>query len=293
MLAELRKVCADRTRLIFNEYLNNIPIADLRSAMEYSLLNSGKLIRPLLVYAASSIFSAPLENADLPAAGIEMIHTYSLIHDDLPSMDNADLRRGKPTCHKIYGDAMAILAGDALQALAFEVIVSHPAPLSANKRTHMVSILARAAGPFGMVGGQVLDITANIDSILSEQQIRDTHQLKTGALISAALELGRLCSDDDVEQHKYLLQEYGDCIGLAFQIQDDILDIEKSAEELGKTSGIDEQNHKQTYVHLHGLEAAKLAVAELHKKALAASEQLGPNAQILKDIAALLLKRQY
>lgn len=292
MLTELRKVCLDRTRLIFNEYLQNIPIADLRSAMGYSLLNSGKLLRPLLVYAASTIFSAPIENADLPAAAVEMMHTYSLIHDDLPAMDNADRRRGKPTCHKIYGDAMAILAGDALQALAFEVIASHPAPLSDEKRTKMVRVLARAAGPFGMVGGQVLDISTSIDSILTDKQIRETHQLKTGALISASLELGRLCSDDNEDTNKYLLQEYGDCIGLAFQIQDDILDIEKNAEELGKNTGLDQQNLKQTYVHLHGIDAAKQTVLELHQKALAASKQLGPRASILNDIAAFLLKRQ-
>jgi geranylgeranyl pyrophosphate synthase len=291
-LQELMQLCADRLKAFYPLYLQNIPSPDLKTAMEYSLLNGGKYLRPLLIYATGCVFNAPLENLDLPASAVELIHTYSLIHDDLPCMDNADLRRGKPTSHKVYGEGLAVLAGDALHTLAMQIIAHHPSSLKPEKRLQMIHVLTKACGPYGMAAGQAMDITMMNDDALSTDLVMEIDQLKTGALFSACIELGRLASKDNDEVNQRAMKEFGDCIGLAFQIQDDILDIEASTEQLGKQQGIDVKNKKDTYPRLVGLNAAKEKVEALHERALAAINYLGHQAQILRELADHMLKRK-
>jgi len=289
---DLSQLCAARLGALFSTYLQNIPALDLKHAMEHSLLNGGKRLRPLLIYAAGHIFTAPLPNLDIPAAAVELIHTYSLIHDDLPCMDNADLRRGKPTCHKLYGDAMAVLAGDALHTLTMQIISSHSAQLKAEKRVQMMSVLSKACGPYGMAAGQAMDITLLSSDKLSTELLENIYKLKTGALFKACLELGWLASDDDDEFNQKALETFGSCIGLAFQIQDDILDEETSTDELGKEQGIDSKNNKTTYPKLLGMENAKDRVQSLYQQALESINYLGHRAQLLRDISKLMLERK-
>ncbi|HEY5717665.1 MAG TPA: farnesyl diphosphate synthase, partial [Motiliproteus sp.] len=226
----------------------------LQDAMRYSIFNGGKRLRPVLVYAACSALKGQDEQADAAASAVECIHAYSLIHDDLPAMDDDDLRRGKPTCHIAFDEATAILAGDALQALAFEILASDR-NLSADHRIEMLRLLAQASGSQGMVGGQTLDMEGE-DQQLSLEQLQEMHSLKTGALIRASVLLGGIASGRADEDALEALQQYADAIGLAFQIQDDILDIESSTEQLGKTQGADLARHKSTYPALLGLEGA-------------------------------------
>lgn len=289
--AQLSALCTRRLGAIFSAYLNNIPSLDLKSAMEYSLFNGGKRLRPLLIYATGSLFDAPLEHLDIPASAVEIIHTYSLIHDDLPCMDDADLRRGQPTCHKVYGEGMAVLTGDALHTLAMQIIASHPASLSAEKRVRMLSLLSQACGPFGMAAGQALDITVMKDDTLTDDLLFTIYRLKTGALLSACIQLGHLASDDDDKFNQSAMKTVGDCIGLAFQIQDDILDVETSTELLGKPQGIDAKNNKLTYPRLHGLTAAKLKVESLYEEALETLNYLGHKAQLLRELTGYMLQR--
>jgi farnesyl diphosphate synthase len=261
--------------------------------MDYTLQNGGKRIRPLLIYATGTIFDAPSENLDIPAISVELIHTYSLIHDDLPCMDNADLRRGKPTCHKVHGEGMAVLAGDALHTLAMQIISSHPAPLSAERRLQMIQTLSIACGPYGMAAGQALDITALSQPNISLELIEHIYKLKTGVLLSACIELGHLASGDDNASHRATLKQFGNCIGLAFQIQDDILDIETTADISGKTQGIDLINNKITYPRICGIDKAKTKVANLYQEALVCLENFGENAQLLREITTKMLTRQH
>lgn len=279
-----------RLEHIFRTCLHNIPSLQLKQAMEYSLFNAGKRLRPLLIYATGAIFDAPLENLDIAACSVELIHTYSLIHDDLPCMDNSDLRRGKPTSHKVYGEGMAVLTGDALHTLAMQIIASHKAPLSAQKRVEMMRTLSQACGPFGMAAGQAMDITLMQDADISSDLLLNIYHLKTGALINACLELGRLASDNDDEIHQHSLQNFGRMIGLAFQIQDDILDLESST--MGKPQGLDELNNKNTYVKIHGLNTAKEKVANLYEQALDSINYLGNKAHLLRELANQMLKRR-
>lgn len=243
-LDELFQLCSNRLKTVFSSSLQDIPSLELKTAMEYTLFNGGKHIRPLLIYATGFIFDAPLENLDIPACSVELIHTYSLIHDDLPCMDNADLRRGKPTSHKMHGEGIAVLAGDALHTLAMQLISDYPAPLKADRRLQMMKNLTYACGPFGMAAGQALDITVMNDETISSDLLLDIYRLKTGALFAACIELGRLASKDDDEINQRALSEFGNCIGLAFQIQDDILDIESPTDLLGKSQGIDAKKQK-------------------------------------------------
>lgn len=289
---QLIKLCSGRLEKIFPFYTRDILSLELKTAMEYTLSNGGKHLRPLLIYATGCIFNAPLENLDIPACAIELIHTYSLIHDDLPCMDNADLRRGKPTCHKVHGDAMAVLTGDALNSLSIQVIAAHPAPLKPEKRMQMIKVLSEAAGPYGMVAGQALDITVMHDESISTELLLDIYRLKTGALFSASIELGRLASKDDDELNQRALKEFGHCIGLAFQIQDDILDVETATESLGKSQGMDAMNNKVTYPKLHGLNQAKEKVKSLYEDALTAINYLGHRAQLLRELTGYMLQRK-
>jgi farnesyl diphosphate synthase len=291
-VAQLHELCSTRLQKIVTQYTAETPALELRSAMEYTLLNGGKRLRPLLIYATGFIFAAPLENLDIPACAVELIHTYSLIHDDLPCMDNADLRRGKASCHKIYGEGMAVLTGDALHTLAMQIIAAHPASLSAEKRVHIMKTLSYACGPFGMAAGQAQDITLLQDPHISSDLLLNIYHLKTGALFAACIQLGRLCSDDDNDLNQVALQRFGDCIGLAFQIQDDILDIETHSQQLGKTQGMDTKNNKITYPKLHGMLAAKQQVANLYEEGLEAINYLGDKAQLLRELTRMMLRRE-
>lgn len=292
-LNDLFEHCRTRLEKLFSTYLQDIPSLQLKSAMEYTLFNGGKRLRPLLIYATGCLFATPWENLDIPACAVELIHTYSLIHDDLPCMDNADLRRGKPTCHLVYGEGMAVLTGDALHTLAMQIIASHPAmTLKAEKRLQMMEVLSTACGPFGMAAGQAMDISIMDDDTISTSLLEQIYRLKTGALFSACIELGRLAANDDDEFNQRALKEFGDCIGLAFQIQDDILDLETTTDLLGKPQGIDIQNKKNTYPRLHGLQQAKLKVQSLYQQALEAINYFGHRAQLLRELTAYLLERK-
>ena len=267
----------------------NNPPAKLLSAGSYSLNNSGKLVRPLLCYwACSAVNGAESGNADAPACALELIHTYSLIHDDLPAMDDDDLRRGKPSLHKAYDEATAILVGDGLQARAFELLADAPG-LSAEQRIAMVKVLSNAAGPAGMVGGQFIDIQAT-DSDISLEQLKAMHSLKTGALIRAALALGGIAAGAS-EAQLAALDAYGTHIGLAFQVVDDILDVEGDTARLGKTQGKDSEANKPTYVKLMGLEGAKTEARRLLGEALGALQGFGESADSLRDLARYIVER--
>ncbi len=290
-LEQLASLCRDQLKQIYTPYLTNIPSLELKTAMEYALYNTGKQLRPLLIFATGSLFNAPLENLAIPAASVELIHTYSLIHDDLPCMDNADLRRGKPTCHKVYSEGMAVLTGDALHTLAMQIIAHHPASLKAEKRLLMMKTLTEACGPFGMAAGQALDINVLQDKDISNDLLIEIYRLKTGALFSACIQLGWLASNDDDEMNQHALRLFGDSIGLAFQIQDDILDIEASAELSGKTTGLDHKNNKMTYPKLHGMTHAKEKVERLYEDALTAINYLGHQAEVLRELTRQMLER--
>lgn len=290
-LADLSSICPSRLNQIYSFYLNEIPSLELKTAMEYALMNGGKYIRPMLIYATGAIFNTPFENLDIPASSVELIHTYSLLHDDLPCMDNADLRRGKPSCHKVYGEGLAVLTGDALHTLAMQIIASHPSSLKMDKRLQMMTVLSKACGPFGMAAGQALDITLMNDEHIPNDLLINIYHLKTGALFTACLELGRLASDDDDEINQKALREFGHIIGLAFQIQDDILDMESTNADLGKPQGLDSQNKKITYPKMHGLMPAKEKVNSLYEEALETINYLGHKAQLLRELTGCLLQR--
>lgn len=290
-LDELFQLCSKRLNHVFNQYTKNIPALELKSAMEYTLFNGGKYLRPLLIYATGLIFNASYENLDVPAAAVEAIHTYSLIHDDLPAMDDADVRRGKPSCHQVYSEGITILTGDALHTLAVQIIASHPAPLRAERRLEMIKVLSEACGPFGMAAGQALDITVMDTPSISPELLKTIYHLKTGALFNASIELGRLASKNEDEFDKQALARFGNCIGLAFQIQDDIVDIESPTQSSGKTSGLDARHNKMTYPRLYGLKEAKEKVQELYLEALESINYLGQHAQLLRELTTHMLQR--
>ncbi|MFZ2235148.1 MAG: (2E,6E)-farnesyl diphosphate synthase [Dokdonella sp.] len=267
------------------------PPTELHRAMRYSVLGGGKRLRPLLVYATGLAFSAPLTRLDAVAAAVEMIHAYSLIHDDLPAMDNDDLRRGQPTCHVAFGEAMAILAGDALQALAFELLANDEAiKVDPSIRVSMLRTLAHACGSVGMAGGQAFDLAA-VGQRLSASELERMHVHKTGALIRASIRLGAQAAGCVDDEKLDALDRYGHCIGLAFQIRDDILDIEGDSEQLGKTAGKDVAANKPTYPAILGLDASRLALSGLTQQALAAIEPLGPAAAQMRELAIFVAER--
>jgi farnesyl diphosphate synthase len=259
--------------------------------MRYAVMNGGKRLRPSLVYAAGRTGDAEEPALDAAAAAVELIHGYSLIHDDLPAMDDDDLRRGKPTCHKVYGDAEAILAGDALQALAFRALAHGDLGcVTAERRLRMIEILTQAAGSRGMVGGQSIDHNS-VGKTLTLAELEDMHVHKTGALIRASVLLGALCIPGLDEGAYQTLDRYGQYIGLAFQIQDDILDVTGSTEALGKTAGADEALNKPTYVSLMGLNAARDRARELHDSAVECLERFGDNGDDLRRLAGEIIGR--
>ncbi len=264
----------------------------LHQAMRYAVLGGGKRVRPVLVYATGQALDIPPTQLDAAACAIEFIHAYSLIHDDLPAMDDDDLRRGRPTCHKAFDEATAILAGDALQVLAFQLLAIDPAlPADASKRLRLVALLAIASGTDGMAGGQALDLAAE-GQPLKLSDVETIHERKTGALIRAAVTMAVACMTLETTETTLALQRYAHAVGLAFQIQDDILDIEGDPALLGKAVGADQIHNKPTYPAVAGLAAAKQRVRELHAAALDALAILGPAARPLRDVSDWLLLRQ-
>ena len=260
----------------------------LAESMEYSLMAGGKRLRPILVMAAADAVGARGTDFVQAACGIEMIHTYSLIHDDLPAMDNDDYRRGKLTNHKVFGEALAILAGDALLTQAFEVILRQQG-VSAEVLVQVLKEMSIAAGPNGMVGGQVIDMLSEGQRI-SMEELRKMHMGKTGALFRAAIRSGAILGGAS-EAKLAALTTYADCFGLAFQITDDILDVVGDEAVIGKPVGSDERNEKSTYVTLTSLEEAKKLAADTVQQALDALEVFGDEAKFLRDLVKMLLER--
>ena len=275
-----------------------LPAADLhpcalQQAMRYAVLCGGKRIRPVLVYLSGAAVGAAPDTLDGPACAVEFIHAYSLIHDDLPAMDNDDLRHGQPTCHKAFGEALAILAGDALQALAFQVLGQDDAMVADSAtRLRMLGVLAQAAGSRGMVGGQAIDLAA-VGQELSLAELENMHIHKTGALIRASVLLGALSQPKVEPAVLEQLDHYAKCIGLAFQIRDDILDVIGDAATLGKTTGADRALNKPTYPTLLGLDGAREHARMLHEEALASVQSLGTEAEPLRWIASYIVERAY
>jgi farnesyl diphosphate synthase len=263
----------------------------LHAAMRYSVLEGGKRVRPLLAYAAGELSGAPVERVEIAAAAVELIHAYSLVHDDMPCMDDDVLRRGKPTCHVEYDEATALLVGDALQSLAFQLLAEHRLNDDAAKQLQMVKLLAVASGSRGMAGGQAIDL-ASVGKQLTLPELEQMHIYKTGALIRAAISLGAHCGNLEQAQLDKL-DRYGKCIGLAFQVVDDVLDSEADTATLGKTAGKDADNDKPTYVTLLGVQAAKKMAAELHLQALDALAEFGAPAQRLRELADFIVMRKY
>jgi farnesyl diphosphate synthase len=265
--------------------------AGLGEAMRYGVLDGGKRVRPLLVLAAAQAVHGHREAAMRAACAVELIHAYSLVHDDMPCMDNDVLRRGKPTVHVQYGQAQAMLAGDAMQALAFEVLTpDESASMPAALQARLCSLLARSAGHAGMAGGQAIDL-ASTGKPLDEHALRDMHHRKTGALLQASVLMGAACGNAAPAQWA-ALADYGDALGLAFQVVDDILDVTQASATLGKTAGKDIDNNKPTYVTVLGLSAARRHATELRDKALAALARGGlPDAAWLCLLADKVVER--
>ncbi len=261
----------------------------LHSAMRYSALGGGKRVRALLCYAAAELCNTEIAVADAAAAAVELIHAYSLVHDDMPCMDDDDLRRGKPSCHKQYDDATALLVGDALQSLAFDVLSTPQLCANANQQISMLNILAKAAGSTGMAGGQAIDLSS-VGKALSQQELEDMHQLKTGALIQAAALLG--AANGTLAQIS-AVHIYAESIGLAFQVIDDILDTEADTATLGKTAGKDADSNKPTYVTILGLDVAKRLANQLYETAVAALAPFGNQASRLRELAGFITHRSF
>ncbi|MET3929469.1 farnesyl diphosphate synthase [Lysobacter sp. OAE881] len=265
------------------------PPQRLHAAMRHAVLLGGKRMRPLLVYAAGSAFGVSVDTLDAPAVAVELIHAYSLVHDDLPAMDDDALRRGQPTVHVAFDEATAVLAGDALQSLAFEVLAD--ADVGATTRVDLLRTLARASGAAGMCGGQALDLAATGNgSSLSVHALEELHSLKTGALIRAAVRMGALCGGASAEELA-ALDRYAAALGLAFQVRDDILDIEGDSATLGKTAGKDVAQDKATFPALIGLDASRARLDELRRAMDDALSPLGERANALAALGRMAIER--
>ncbi|KAF1072831.1 MAG: Farnesyl diphosphate synthase [Pseudomonas citronellolis] len=268
-------------------------LSRLYEAMRYSVVNGGKRVRPLLAYAACEALGGDIARADGAACAVELIHAYSLVHDDLPAMDDDALRRGQPTTHIAFDEACAILAGDGLQALAFEVLGDEARnPQDTATRLNMVLALSRAAGAAGMVGGQAIDLES-VGKRIDQAALETMHRHKTGALIEASVELGALASGKADANSRRALRRYAAAVGLAFQVQDDILDVESDTATLGKTQGKDQAHDKPTYPALLGLPAAKAYAQALCDEALAAVEVFGEAAEPLRALARYIIQRRH
>ncbi|MBT7905389.1 MAG: geranyl transferase [Porticoccaceae bacterium] len=269
----------------------NGPAEALFAAMRYSVFNGGKRLRPALCFAAAEAVAASDDNTARVAAALEMIHAYSLIHDDLPAMDNDDLRRGKPTCHIQFDEATAILAGDGLQSLAFQQL-TELRNISAELVVKLLSMLATYSGCSGMVTGQAIDLAATGQS-LNLEQLKTMHRHKTGALIEASVLMGAMTTAKASEQQLAVLKKFASDIGLAFQIQDDIIDVESSTEQLGKQQGSDALNQKSTYTSIMGLEEARTEAASLYQQSMASLDLFGERADSLRQLASFIVNRAY
>ena len=263
----------------------------LHQAMRYAALDGGKRLRPMLVLAAAELGDCVQAACEAALAAVECIHVYSLVHDDMPEMDNDTLRRGKPTCHVAFGAATALLVGDALQTLAFDAL-SRETTLPAARQLRMLNVLTQASGSMGMAGGQAIDL-ANVGRDLPQDQLEQMHSLKTGALIRAAVQLGALSCPDVSEAELTALDEYARKLGLAFQVMDDVLDCAADTATLGKTAGKDADADKPTYVKLLGLDAARDYAAQLVNKAVAALAPFGERATRLRELAEFTIGRTF
>ncbi|MGB0894744.1 MAG: (2E,6E)-farnesyl diphosphate synthase [Parashewanella sp.] len=281
-----------RVNSILEQHLDKLTddTASLKAAMKHGALLGGKRIRPFLVYSIGEMLGVQLNQLDSAAAAIECIHAYSLIHDDLPAMDDDELRRGKPTVHVAFDEATAILAGDALQSLAFQIIAEDGSGLSAEARLNMIKVLSTAAGNDGMCGGQAIDL-ASTDQVINIEQLTLLHSLKTGALISAAVELALIAADANAVDTKEL-KKFAKSVGLAFQVQDDILDITATTEELGKPQGSDTEANKSTFPQLLGLQSAQTTANKLIEDALSALANLPYNSHLIADFARYIIARR-
>ena len=275
----------------------------LHSAMRYAVLDGGKRVRPLLVFAAGELVGADAARLNIAAAAVELIHVYSLVHDDMPCMDDDVLRRGKPTCHVQYDEATALLVGDSLQTLAFQLLAEHRLSDDAQRQLEMIKLLAVAAGSRGMAGGQAIDL-ASVGKSLTLPELEFMHIHKTGALIRAAILLGAHCGSDiqrgsvssaepDSAEKLDKLDRFGKLIGLAFQVVDDVLDCEADTATLGKTAGKDADNDKPTYVSLLGIHDARDMAQRLHREALETLAEFGDSAQRLRELADFIVLRKF
>jgi farnesyl diphosphate synthase len=265
----------------------------LHQAMSYGLLIGGKRIRPYLVYITGEALGVDLNDLDGIAGAIECIHAYSLLHDDLPAMDDDDLRRGKPTCHKAFDEATAILAGDSLQTLAFDIIANHNFSKTVKpKQIKLIQQLVTASGYQGMCGGQALDLAAT-DKIITLEELEILHSLKTGALLEASVLMAAECSPEISNQEKEALKVYAQRVGLAYQVRDDIIDITSTQEQLGKPTGSDLASNKSTYPALLGLQGSQQKAENLFQQALQALDSLPYNTQPLTEFATFIIKRSH
>jgi farnesyl diphosphate synthase len=295
-LNEWSESALERVEKALSSWIDPNAPAGLGQAMRYSVLDGGKRLRPLLVLAARQAVAHSLPNEALDeaalrgACAVELIHAYSLVHDDMPCMDNDVLRRGKPTVHVKFGQAQALLAGDALQALAFELLTPYPTNIDAQVQVNLCRLLARAAGHCGMAGGQAIDL-ASVGVALNEAQLQEMHRLKTGALLEASVMMGAACGQIE-DSAKQQLARYGQCLGLAFQVVDDVLDVIADSATLGKTAGKDAANDKPTYVSLMGLAGAQAFARDLLEQSLLALQTSGlKNTQALSELARLVVER--
>ena len=264
----------------------------LKEAMHYAVTNGGKRVRPILTYATGEALGADLDRLDPPACAVEMMHAYSLVHDDLPAMDDDDLRRGKPTCHKQFDEATAILAGDALQALSFSVLATQSDALPESCRIDMIRILGDASGASGMAEGQAIDLES-VGRSLSLEELENMHRHKTGALIRASVQMGALAAGETSGKTLDALDGYAASIGLGFQIVDDILDVISDTETLGKPQGSDIEMNKPTYPALLGLKGARSHARDTHEQALAHLSDLPASFDILRDLSNYILDRTH
>jgi farnesyl diphosphate synthase len=264
----------------------------LHEAMRYAVLGKGKRLRPLLVYSTGAALGASEVTLDAPASAVELIHAYSLVHDDLPSMDNDDLRRGHPTCHRVFGETTALLAGDALQSLAFQVLADPNLAVPAKNQIRMLMLLAEAAGSRGMAGGQAIDLEA-VGKHLSLPKLETMHRLKTGALIRASVLLGAWCHPNIDQNTLENLDQFAQCIGLAFQIQDDVLDVESDTTTLGKPQGSDMARDKPTYPSLLGLNQAKAKARNLLEEARQILKTMEASTEHLEWLTEFIIMRSH
>lgn len=293
-VSDFFKLCQKRVESIIQVHFNKVDhvAPELNKAINYSVFNGGKRFRPTLCYASALALDASLDQVDGAAAAIELVHCYSLIHDDLPAMDDDDLRRGKPSCHKAFDEATAILAGDALQAFSFELLANANPEINSQLKLNMIIQLAQASGLEGMAAGQGLDL-ASTNQNCSLAQLEKIHNFKTGKIISACSDLAALaCGHQNSEKH-IALQQYTAAIGLSFQVKDDILDIEGETQTLGKHKGSDQQLNKSTYPSLIGLDGARAKAQELHQQALDSLSLFGKEADLLRALSLYVIHREH